>query len=109
MVLGVVSGWSRELELVGVGYRARVEGNELILSLGFSHPVEVVPPSGVKIEVSENKIKVFGIDKALVGQIAAEIRNLRSPDPYKGKGIRYLGESVKLKTGKKAAGVGVGK
>lgn len=109
MILGVTSGWSKELELFGVGYRARIEGDKLILSLGFSHPIEIVRPSGIKLEVSENKIKVSGIDKALVGQVAAEIRNLRPPDPYKGKGMRYTGESVKLKAGKKAVGIGVGK
>ncbi|OGD85747.1 50S ribosomal protein L6 [Candidatus Curtissbacteria bacterium RBG_16_39_7] len=109
MILGVISGWDKELELFGVGYRARTEGSRLILSLGFSHPVEIIPPPGIKIEVSENKIKVSGIDKALVGQVAAEIRNLRQPDPYKGKGIRYSGESIKLKTGKKTVGIGVGK
>lgn len=109
MILGVTVGWSKELELVGVGYRARMEGDKLILSLGFSHPVEIVPPTGIKIAVEENKIKIFGIDKALVGQIAAEIRNLRKPDPYKGKGIRYVGELIKLKAGKKAVGIGGGK
>jgi large subunit ribosomal protein L6 len=109
MIVGVTSGWSKELELFGVGYRAKTEGNKLILSLGFSYPVEIVAPFGIKLEVGENKIKVFGIDKALVGQVAAEIRNLRPPDSYKGKGIRYLGESIKLKAGKKAVGIGVGK
>jgi len=109
MILGVTSGWSKELELFGVGYRAKVEGDKLILTLGFSHPVEFVPPAGIKIEVNENKIKISGVDKALVGQIAAEIRSLKPPDPYKGKGIRYAGELIKLKAGKKAVGVGAGK
>jgi len=109
MVLGVTSGWNKELELFGVGYRARTEGEKLILNLGFSHPVEVVPPPGIKIEVNENKIKVFGVDKALVGQVAAKIRDIKPPDPYKGKGIRYVGELIKLKAGKKAVGIGVGK
>jgi len=109
MILGVTSGWSKELELSGVGYRAKTEEDKLILTLGFSHPIEVISPPGIKIEVNENKIKVFGVDKALVGQIAAEIRGLKPPDPYKGKGIRYVGESIKLKAGKKAVGIGVGR
>lgn len=104
MIIGVTKGFEKELELQGVGYRAALEGDNLVLSVGYSHPVTVNPPLGIKVSVSENKIKVWGIDKSLVGQIASDIRRLRPPDPYKGKGIRYLGEEVRLKPGKKALG-----
>ena len=107
MVKGVSDGWSRELEIVGVGYKARMEGEKLVLNVGFSHPVVFTPPKGIKLEVKKSRIKVFGIDKALVGQTAAQIRAIRKPEPYKGKGIRYLGEEVRRKPGK-AAKVGVG-
>lgn len=107
MVKGVSEGWSKILEVVGTGYRASLQDEKLVLSLGFSHPVEVAPPSRISFSVSGNKITVSGIDKALVGQTAANIRSIRPPDPYKGKGIRYLGEKVKLKPGK-AAKIGVG-
>jgi len=106
MISGVSRGFEKELEVQGVGYRARMEGENLILSLGYSHPVTVTPPQDVKLTVSENKIIVSGIDKAQVGQVAADIKRLRPPDPYKGKGIRYLGEQVRLKPGKKALGAG---
>jgi len=110
---GVTSGFSKSLEVVGTGYRASLEGETLVLAVGFSHLAKVSPPPGIKFEVEEdNKIKVFGIDKALVGQVAAQIRKIRPPDPYKGKGIRYEGEEVKLKPGKAgkagATGAGVG-
>lgn len=107
MVRGVNQGWGKELELVGVGYRAVMEGEKLILSVGFSHTVTITPPLGIKLEATKNKIAVSGIDKALVGQVAAEIRAVRKPEPYKGKGIRYLGEKVRRKPGK-AAKLGVG-
>jgi large subunit ribosomal protein L6 len=107
MIIGVSKGWAKELELHGVGYRARVEGDKLILNLGFSHPVEMIPPGGIKISVVKNKIIVSGIDKVLVGQVAANIRSLKKPEPYKGKGIRYVGEKVRRKPGK-AAQVGIG-
>lgn len=108
MIIGVCQGFEKELELQGVGYRAKQEDDNLVLSLGYSHPIKVTPPPGIKLSVSENKIKVWGIDKSLVGQVASDIRRLRPPDPYKGKGIRYLGEEVRLKPGKKALGqVGV--
>ena len=105
MITGVASGWEKNLEVVGTGYRANLEDNLLVLSLGFSHPVKISAPESVKLEVKENKIRIFGPDKALVGEIAAQIRKIRPPDPYKGKGIRYLGEVLKLKPGKAAKGV----
>lgn len=107
MVQGVSSGFVRELEIVGVGYRAEKSGDKLVLRIGFSHPVEVSPLPGVSLEVEGNKIKVSGIDKEVVGEMAAEIRAIRPPDVYKGKGIRYAGELVHLKAGK--AGKAIGK
>ncbi len=107
MVAGVTRGWEKQLELRGIGYRARVDGRDLVLTVGFSHPITVEPPEGISFAVDENRITVLGIDKALVGQVAANIRATRKPEPYKGKGIRYLGEEVKIKPGK-AAKVGVG-
>jgi len=104
MVHGVTHGFSKDLELVGVGYRAEVAGNRLVLALGFSHPIVVVPPEGITFSVEgNNKIKVSGIDKQRVGELAARIRKLRKPEPYKGKGIRYAGEQVRRKAGKTAA------
>ena len=100
-VEGITNGFSKALEVIGTGYRASLEGENLVLAVGFSHLVKVSPPTGVKFEVEgNNKIKISGIDKALVGQVAAQIRKIRPPDPYKGKGIRYEGEEVKLKPGK---------
>lgn len=108
MVKGVVVGWSKNVELVGVGFRAQANGDKLILNVGFSHPVEVVAPEGVSFEVLDNtKITISGIDKYLVGQLAANIRAIRPPDVYKGKGIRYEGEYVRKKMGK-AGKVGAG-
>ena len=110
MVHGVTQGYAVTLEIQGVGYRAQKQGQKLALQLGFSHPVELDPPSGITLEAPQpNRITVSGIDKELVGQIAATIRALREPDPYKGKGIRYLGEHIRRKAGKAgkaAAGVG---
>ncbi len=101
MVQGVTEGFSRNLEIVGVGYRAAKQGNKLVLSLGYSHPIEVEPPSGIEIDVpTPTKITVRGIDKELVGQIAANIRDFRRPEPYLGKGIRYEGERIRRKAGK---------
>jgi large subunit ribosomal protein L6 len=101
MVEGVSKGFQRDLELVGVGYRARMEGEKVVLQLGYSHPVEVVPPSGVMVTVvGAQRISVQGIEKELVGDVAARIRALRPPDRYKGKGIRYAGERIRLKPGK---------
>lgn len=107
MVKGVSQGFGKTLEIVGTGYRAALSGEKLVLSLGFSHPVEVLPPEGIVFEIVEGKVKVSGIDKVLVGQTAAKIRKIRPPDAYKGKGIRYEGEEIKLKPGK-AAKVGIG-
>ncbi len=104
MVVGVTAGFVKELEIVGVGYRAAARGDkEIELSLGFSHPVVVAAPPGVSFEVpAPNRIRVAGIDKELVGQVAANIRKIRKPEPYKGKGVRYLGEQVMRKAGKAA-------
>jgi large subunit ribosomal protein L6 len=104
MVTGVTDGFAKELEIQGVGYRAEVKGNTLNLMLGFSHPVAVPVPKDLKVSVEGNtKIKIEGINKQTVGQFAADIRSLRPPEPYKGKGIRYLGEQVKRKVGKTGA------
>ena len=103
MVRGVSQGFERKLSLVGVGYRAQAQGDKVNLSLGFSHPVVHVLPKGVKVETPvQTEIVVKGIDKQQVGQIAAEIRKVRPPEPYKGKGIRYEGEYVRRKVGKRA-------
>jgi large subunit ribosomal protein L6 len=99
---GVSKGFEKALELRGVGYRAQIQGNILNLSLGFSHPVEYALPDGVKARVEKSNIFVSGIDKQKVGQAAAEIRAFRPPEPYKGKGVRYAGEHVVMKEGKKA-------
>lgn len=110
MITGVMMGWNKNLELLGVGFRAAGGGNQLTLNIGFSHPVEIEAPKGINFEVTENtKIKVSGIDKQLVGQVAANIRKLKPPDVYKGKGIRYEGEYVRKKLGKAGkVGAGVG-
>lgn len=102
MVTGVSAGFTRQLELVGVGYRAAKAGNGVTLSLGFSHPVEITPEAGIEIEVpNQTTLIVKGIDKERVGQVAAEIRAIRKPEPYKGKGIKYSDEVVRRKEGKK--------
>jgi len=102
MVVGVTDGFTKQLEIIGVGYRATAKGQDTLdLALGFSHPVEVKAPAGVTFDVpSPNRIDVKGSDKELVGQVAADIRKLRKPEPYKGKGVRYLGEHVVRKAGK---------
>lgn len=101
MVTGVTKGFSKSLEIVGTGYRAAKTGNKLTLTLGFSHPVEVEPPAGLEIEVpSANTIVIKGADKEAVGQLAANIRAIKEPEVYLGKGIRYAGEQIKLKPGK---------
>jgi large subunit ribosomal protein L6 len=103
MVVGVTDGYTRRLEIVGVGYRAAPRGNGLTLQMGYSHPVEVDPPEGITFTVSTpTRIEVTGADKQLVGQVAANIRAVRKPEPYKGKGIRYEGEQVRRKSGKAA-------
>lgn len=109
MVTGVTKGHEKQLEVIGVGYRASLEGRNLLLNVGYSHPVRVEAIPGITFEVAQDektrvqRIKVSGIDKAQVGQVAADIRKVRKPEPYKGKGIRYSGEVVKLKAGKRAA------
>jgi large subunit ribosomal protein L6 len=106
MVTGVSTGFSKELELVGVGYRALKQGNDLQLNIGFSHPVRFVPPAGVTIEVPEpGRITVSSHDKELVGRVASQIRKFRPPEPYKGKGIHYKGERIKRKAGKSGKAV----
>lgn len=101
LIKGVVEGFEKKLEIQGIGYRAELKGEDLILYLGFSKPIEFKRPEGIKFSVEKNIITVLGIDKELVGQTAAKIRKIKEPDPYKGKGIRYLGERIKLKPGKK--------
>ena len=103
MVEGVTTGFARGLELVGVGYRAQKQGDKLVLSVGYSHPVEMTPEAGLEVEVpAPTKIVIKGIDKQRVGEFAANIRAVRAPEPYKGKGIRYEGEVVRRKEGKTA-------
>ncbi|CAG9622206.1 50S ribosomal protein L6 [Sutcliffiella rhizosphaerae] len=103
MVEGVTKGFERGLELIGVGYRASKQGSKLVLNVGYSHPVEITPEQGIEVEVPSNtKIVVKGIDKERVGALAANIRDVRPPEPYKGKGIRYEGEHVRRKEGKTA-------
>jgi large subunit ribosomal protein L6 len=102
MVVGVSAGFSKSLQVEGVGYRAEKKGKDLVLSLGYSHPIQVPPPDGIEFSVEEKTkvITVSGCDKELVGQVAADLRKLRPPEPYKGKGLRYLGEQVRRKAGK---------
>lgn len=108
MVVGVSQGYEKVLEIHGVGYRASLEGKDLVLNIGYSHPVRVEAPPGIEFQVGTDErtrvpiIRVRGIDKQLVGRVAADIRRVRPPDPYKGKGIRYKGEFIKLKQGKRA-------
>jgi large subunit ribosomal protein L6 len=101
MVQGVTAGYRKGLEITGVGYRATLNGRKLQLNLGYSHPIEIDPPSGISFEVENpTRLAVVGIDKELVGQIAAKVRAMRKPEPYKGKGVRYAGEVVRRKAGK---------
>ncbi len=101
MVVGVTTGYRKGLEIIGVGYRAQKVGDNLQLALGYSHPVEIVPPEGISFELETPlKLAVVGIDKELVGQVAAKVRATRKPEPYKGKGVRYAGEVVRRKAGK---------
>lgn len=107
MVTGVTQGYEKKLEMVGTGYRVAMKGQSLTLSVGFSHPVDVVPPAGITFAIEGNNvIFVRGINKELVGQIAANIRQVRPPEPYKGKGIKYAGEVVRRKAGKAAKAAG---
>ena len=101
MVIGVTEGFSKELQIVGVGYRAEAQGKDIRLSLGFSHTVDVKAPDGITFDIpAQTQVIVKGIDKEVVGQVAANIRSIRKPEPYKGKGVRYLGERVVRKAGK---------
>lgn len=101
MVVGVSEGFQKALELIGVGYRAQLQGSKLVLNVGYSHPVEITPPAGVTVEVPANtQVIVKGVNKEEVGELAANIRGTRPPEPYKGKGIRYVGEYVRRKEGK---------
>ncbi len=104
-VTGVSEGWKKELEIVGIGYRAESKGSEVVFNLGYSHPINFQVPEGITINVDtkSGKVTVSGIDRQQVGQVAAEIRALRPPDPYKGKGIRYAGEVLRMKAGKQGA------
>ena len=104
MISGVTEGFSRKLELVGIGYRAEMKQGMLFLNLGFSHPIIFLPPEGIKVDVlTDTSIQISGIDKQLVGQVAAKIRSFKIPEPYKGKGIKYEGEFIRRKAGKAAA------
>ena len=104
MILGVSEGYKKALEIIGVGYRFKLSGNKLGINAGFSHPVELIIPAELKLEQASNtEITVSGIDNQKVGEFAAQIRKIRKPEPYKGKGIRYVGEHVRRKEGKKAA------
>ncbi len=104
MITGVTEGFKKDLEIIGVGYRFNVKGNTLVINAGYSHPVEIEVPTGLSVEATSNtEISVKGIDKVLVGEFAANIRKVRQPEPYKGKGIRYKDEHIQRKEGKKAA------
>jgi large subunit ribosomal protein L6 len=103
-VLGVTEGWKKELDIVGVGYRAEVKGKQVVLALGYSHPVVFDVPAGIEVAVEkQTHITVTGVDRQLVGQVAANLRRLRKPDPYQQKGVRYTGEQLKKKAGKTGA------
>ncbi len=104
MVTGVEKGFEKKLEIEGVGFKAQIQGNDLVLNLGFSHPVIFKPPEGIKVSIEKNTITVSGISLEMVGQTAANIRALKKPEPYKGKGIHYEGEVIRRKAGKKVAG-----
>ncbi len=104
MIEGVTKGFEKRLEINGVGFKARVEGKDLFLDVGYSHPIKIDARPGIEYKVEKNIIIVSGIDKELVGQVAAEIRRVKKPEPYKGKGIKYVDEIIKRKLGKKAAG-----
>jgi len=105
-ILGVSKGFEKRLEIEGIGFKASMDGKNLNLAVGYTHPVFFVPPEGVKVATEKNVIIVSGIDKGLVGETAARIRKVKKPEPYKGKGIHYVGEVVRRKAGKKVAGVG---
>lgn len=102
MILGVTEGFSKKLEINGVGFKANAAGKKLVLNVGFSHPVEYNTPEGIEIKTEGNVITVSGIDKQLVGEVSAQIRKIKKPEPYKGKGIKYVGEEIRKKAGKAA-------
>lgn len=106
MIKGVKEGFEKKLELVGVGYRAELKGESLVLNLGFSHPINFKIPEGIEVKVEKNTIIIQGIDKQLVGEVAAKIRKFRKPEPYKGKGIKYSDEIIRRKAGKKVSATG---
>lgn len=108
MIEGVTNGFSKKLEINGVGYRASISGQKLTLNVGYSHPVEFPIPTGITMAVAKNVLTISGIDKQLVGQIAAQIRDIRKPEPYKGKGIKYMDEVIRRKAGKVVKAVGAG-
>ncbi len=103
-IMGVTTGFTKSLEIQGIGYKATMEGNNLSLNVGYTHPVKFTTPEGIKIVVEKAFVRISGSDKYLVGQTAAQIRKIRKPEPYQGKGIRYVGEQVRRKAGKKVAG-----
>jgi large subunit ribosomal protein L6 len=102
MIQGVDKGWEKKLEIVGAGYKAQLEGKDLVLVVGYSHPVKIEAPDGITFKVEKNVIAIEGIDKQLVGQTAAKVRDVRPPEPYQGKGIMYVGEEIRRKAGKAA-------
>ena len=102
MIFGLKEGYEKKLEIIGIGFRAALEGQDLVLQVGFTHPVKIKAPEGIKFAVEKNIITVSGIDKGLVAQTAANIRKAKKPEPYKGKGIKYFGEQIRRKVGKKA-------
>lgn len=104
MIHGVTEGYTKELEIEGVGYRAEMKGNAIVLNVGYSHPVELVVPEGLTAAIEKNRITITGADKEAVGQFAANVRAVKEPEPYKGKGIHYVGEYIIRKQGKKAVG-----
>ncbi|HPN67678.1 MAG TPA: 50S ribosomal protein L6 [bacterium] len=104
MLVGTTVGFTKELEVIGVGYKVAMKGKDLEMYLGFSHPVLFTPPAGITIKVDKMNITISGIDKQLVGETAAKIRKFKSPEPYKGKGIKYVGEQIRRKSGKMTAG-----
>lgn len=108
LIVGVTDGFEKKLEIKGVGYKANVQGDKLVLAVGFSHPVEIVAPKGITFQAQKNTITVSGIDKQLVGQVAANIRAIKKPEPYKGKGIKYSDEVIIRKAGKAAKAAGAG-
>ncbi len=103
-IQGLQKSYTKELEIEGIGYKAALKAGVIVLNVGYTHPVEITPPAGVTVAIEKNVVKIVGFDKAVVGQLAANIRRVRPPEPYQGKGIRYRGEVVRRKAGKKAAG-----